>query len=257
MSGFYATIARYYDAENADKTDDLMFYSELAEQHGAPILDVGCGTGRVVFHLAQEGYVTHGIDSEYDMLERAKIKLSAYAHARDKLTFYHGDVLTYDMDSDKHFKMVLLSYNALMHFHSQDEQLALLRRLREWVAPDGVLVVDLPNAGEAFASPDTDAVTLERTFIEPDSGNRVMQQSVSYLDRAQQLMDVTWIYDELTEEGVVIRTVAPVIFRYIFYAELTLLLKHTGFDVDAVYGDYEGGAFENGCERLIVVAKPI
>ncbi len=255
MSGFYATIARYYDAENADKTDDLVFYSELAEEYGAPILDVGCGTGRVVFHLAQEGYLTHGIDSEYDMLERAKLKLNAFAHARDKMMFYQGDVLTYDLD--KQFKLILLSYNALMHFHSQDEQLALLRRLRGWMAPDGVLVVDLPNAGEMFASPDTDAVTLERTFMEPETGHMVMQQSVSFLDRVQQLMEVTWIYDEVTDEGVVLRTVAPVIFRYIFYSELTLLLKLTGFEVDEAYGDYIGGAFENGCERLIVVAKPI
>jgi SAM-dependent methyltransferase len=254
MSGFYATIARYYDAENADKTDDLIFYAELAEEYGGPILDVGCGTGRVVFHMAQEGHVTHGIDSEYDMLERAKMKLNAFAHARDKLTFYQGDVLTFDID--KKFKMILLSYNALMHFHTQEEQIALLRRLRDWMLPDGVLVIDLPNAGETFASPDTDAITLERTFMEPETGHMVMQQSVSYLDRVQQLMDVTWIYDELTEDGIVIRTVAPVIFRYIFYSELTLLLKHTGFDVDEVYGDYEGGAFENGCERMIVVAKP-
>jgi SAM-dependent methyltransferase len=255
MSGFYATIARYYDAENVDKTDDLIFYAELAAEYGGPILDVGCGTGRIVFHLAQEGYVTHGIDSEYDMLERAKMKLNAFAHARDKMTFYQGDVLTYDID--KKFKMILLSYNALMHFHAQEDQVALLRRLRGWIAPDGILVIDLPNAGETFASPDTDAITLERTFIEPETGHMVMQQSVSFLDRVQQLMDVTWIYDEVTDEGVVIRTVAPVIFRYIFYSELTLLLKLTGFDVHEVSGDYEGGTFENGCERLIVVAKPI
>lgn len=255
MSGFYAVIARYYDAENADKTDDLAFYSELAEERGGPILDVGCGTGRVVFHLAQGGFLTHGIDSEYEMLERAKIKLDVYRHARDKLTFYQGDVLTYDFD--RRFKLLLLSYNALMHFHTQDEQLALLRRLRGLIEPDGVLVVDLPNAGEVFASQDTDAVTLERTFIEPETGHMVMQQSVSYLDRVQQLMEVTWIYDEITEDGVVLRTVAPVIFRYVFYSELLLLLKQTGFEVDAAYGDYARGAFENGCERLVVLAKPV
>lgn len=254
MAGFYATIARYYDAEHTDKTDDLAMYGALAEEYGGPILDVGCGTGRVVFHLAQEGHVIHGIDSEYDMLERAKMKLDVFSHVRDKLMFYHGDVLTYQMD--KRFKMALLSYNALMHFHTQDEQLALLRRLREWMTPDGLLVIDLPNAGEVFASQDTNALTLERTFIEPETGHLVMQQATSYLDRTQQLMQVTWIYDEIDEDGVVHRTVAPVVFRYFFYSEISLLLKQTGFRVEAAYGDTERGEFEDGCERMIVLARP-
>src|SRR5690606_28983950 len=131
-------------------------------------------------HLAQEGYKVHGIDSEYEMLERAKIKLDAFTYVRDKLVFHHGDVLKLDLE--ERFKLVLLSYNSLMHFHTQEEQLALLARLRGWLDDDGLLVIDLPNAGETFATQDSDALTLERTFIDPDSGHMVMQQAVSYLD---------------------------------------------------------------------------
>lgn len=255
MAGFYATIARYYDAEHTDKTDDLAMYSELADEHGSPILDVGCGTGRVMFHLAQEGHKVHGIDSEYNMLQRAKIKLDVMPHVRDKLVFYNGDVLTYEIAEQ--FKLVLLSYNSLMHFHTQDEQLGLLRRLRQLIAPDGLLVIDLPNAGETFATQDSDALTLERTFIDAETGHMVMQQAVSYLDRVQQLMQVTWVYDEITEDGLLMRTVAPVIFRYFFYPEVALLLSQTGFRADSVYGDTDLSPFEDGCERMIVFARPI
>ncbi|MBZ0290962.1 MAG: methyltransferase domain-containing protein [Anaerolineae bacterium] len=251
---FYATIARYYDAEHTDKTDDLVLYSQLAEEYGDPILDIGCGTGRVMFHLAQEGCRVYGIDSEAAMLDRAKIKLDAFPYVRDKLTFIQADVLKYEME--QRFKQVLLSYNSLMHFHDQEEQLALLGKLRQWIAEDGLLVVDLPNAGETFATQDSDAMTLERTFIDPDSGHMVMQQAVSYLDRVQQLMQVTWFYDEITEDGVVVRTVAPVIFRYFFFPEVKLLLQQSGFKVDEVYGDTEMGPFEDGCERMIIFASP-
>ena len=61
MTNFYATIARYYDSEHSDKTEDLVLYSELAEEFGDPILIVGSGTGRLMLHLAQEGYEVHGI----------------------------------------------------------------------------------------------------------------------------------------------------------------------------------------------------
>lgn len=254
MTGFYTTIARYYDAENDDKTDDLAMYADLGEEYGSPILDIGCGTGRVMLHLAQEGYDVHGIERDATMLERAENKREALPHLKNKLTFYLGDVLKHKLD--KRFKMVLLTYNMLTHFHEQDAQITLLRRMRELVDANGLLVIDVPNAGNVFASDDTDAVTLERTFIDSESGHLVMQQSVSTLDRAEQLLHVTWIYDEVTEDGTVKRTFAPVIFRYFFLSEIRLLLQLTGFEVDEVYGDYEGGEFVDGCERLIVLAKP-
>ncbi len=255
MSGFYATIARYYDAEHTDRTDDLALYSELAEVYGGPVLDVGCGTGRVLFHLAQEGHTVCGIDSEQAMLDRARRKLAAFPHLRERVTMHHGNVLTFETDTN--FNLVLLSYNSLMHFHDQPQQLALLQRLRRWTAPGGALVIDLPNAGETFATQDSSALTLERTFIDSETGHLIMQQAVSYLDRVQQLMHVTWIYDEITGQGTVQRTVAPVVFRYFFYPEVRLLLAHTGFEAVEVYGDAERGPFQDGCERMIVLARPV
>ena len=102
---------------------------------------------------------------------------------------------------------------------------------------------------------DTGAVTLEQTFLEPESGNRVMQHSVSELDRVEQLMSVTWIYDEVGEDGVVRRTVAPVVNRYFFFSEIKLLLKLTGFNDYQVFGDFDYGPFVDGCPRMIVLAK--
>lgn len=255
MPGFYATIARFYDAENIDKTDDLAFYSELADEYGDPVLDVGCGTGRVMLHLAQEGYRVYGIDSEPAMLERAHRKAAMFPHLRDKLTFYQGNVLKYDLQQQ--FKLILLPYNCLTHFHTQDDQLTLLRRLRASIEPGGLLVSDLPNPADTFASPDTDAISLERSFIEPETGHLVMQQAHSLLDRTSQLMHVTWIYDEITEDGAVHRTFAPTIFRYYFYSEVRLLLMNTGFEVVEVYGDTDRSPYEDGCPRMIVLAKPI
>ena len=69
MSAFYTNVARFYDAETSDKTDDLVMYSRLAEESGGPVFDVGCGTGRVMLHLAQEGVEAHGIDDSAPMLE--------------------------------------------------------------------------------------------------------------------------------------------------------------------------------------------
>lgn len=254
MSAFYEVVARYYDAEVGDKVDDLQMYSRLAADYGAPIFDVGCGTGRVLLHLAQEGYAVHGMDDSAAMLERLDNKLSALPHLRDQIRYTQGDILTQDIE--QRYKLVLLTYNALMHFHTQEAQIQLLERLRSITADDGLLVLDLPNAGETFATPDNDALILDRTFMNPDNGHMVMVQSTSYLDRTTQLLQVQWIYDEIDADGVVHRLFAPHILRYFFYAEVKLLLERAGFQVKEVYGSTDDEPFEDGSERMIVLAQP-
>jgi len=250
---FYTTIARYYDAEHQDKTDDLDMYSELAADYDGPIFEIGCGTGRVMLHLASAGYEVHGIDLEPAMLDIGRRQAAEFG-LQDRLQFIQGDILKYT--PDQKYNLILFPYNGLMHFHTADQQLTLLRRLREMLTPEGLLVLDLPNPADSFAAQDTDAMIYEKSFLEPQSGHLVMQYSVSHLDRTEQLFRITWIYDELTGDGTVKRTVAPVTFRYFFQAELRWLLQLTGFTIDALYGSPELDPYEDGCERLIVFAKP-
>ncbi len=251
---FYDTIARFYDAENAEMTDDLPLYEELYARSGGPVLDVGCGTGRVMLHLAQQGARVVGVDRSTEMLARGQRKLDVMRDLRRRVTFVAGDVLTADLPGP--FKLILVPYNGFMHFHTQADQLAALRRFRALLASEGLLVLDLPNAGEAYATQDDNALVLERSFIEPESGHLVMQHSVSTLDRIAQQLRVTWIYDEVLPDGLVRRTVAPLVLRYVFFSEMKLLLAATGLRLVEVYGDYDEAPFEEGCPRMIVVAGP-
>jgi SAM-dependent methyltransferase len=254
VAGFYASVARYYDAENTDKNDDIPFYLEVAQETDGPIVDVGSGTGRVMFPLARAGYDVHGIDNEPAMLDRARSLLDEEPGLRSKLHFHLGDAKTYQMPVK--FGLTLVPYNGLMHFLDQDSQIAVLRNLRSWTRDDGALVLDLPNAGDVYATEDTDSIIFERTFMEPETGHLVMQQSVSTLDRTMQLLDVTWIYDEVGADGSLKRTFAPLRLYYYFYSEIRLLLALTGWEIETVFGDLDGSDFEDGAPRMVVVARP-
>lgn len=252
---FYATIARYYDAEHQDKLDDLQMYSRLANEYGTPIFEVASGSGRVMFHLAQQGYQIDGIDIEPAMVDRAKQRLAQLPHIADKMTFYLADMLTFE--TDKRYKLVIAPYGALLHFHEQEKHLEVLRRLRRLISDDGVLVLDLPNPAEAYGTPDHDLVMLDKTYVDPETGHLIMQSSVTRLDRNEQLLNVMWMYDEIMDDGTVKRTFAPVVYRYFFYYEMRLLLKLTGFEVQTVYGTADGTPFQKGCPRMIILARPV
>jgi SAM-dependent methyltransferase len=252
MSGFYATIARYYDSEHYDKDEDLDFYRDLSDEYGSRVLIIGAGTGRIAVELAIYGCHVVGVDNEPAMLERARHKLDgAPADIRARLQFVQGDALKLAVEGQ--FQLVIIPYNTLMHFHEYEAYFGLLERCRGWVAKGGALVIDLPNAGESFAAQDTGAVTLERMFLERETGHLIMQHSVATLDRVTQMMQVTWIYDEVQADHTVKRTIAPVINRYFFYPELKLLLERAGFTVAGVHGDFDRSDYEDGCPRMLVV----
>lgn len=252
MSSFYTSVARYYDAENSDKTDDLAMYSRLAAHTSGGILDVGCGTGRVLIHLARAGHRVHGIENDRAMLERLEHKLDLSPELRQLVSYENADVLAQRWSRE--FGLILLTYNLLMHFHELEEQVALLQTLRACLAAEGRLVIDLPNAGPAFAAEDSDALNVERSFLDPASGHLVLLQSVSYIDRATQLLHVEWIYDEMDGEGMVRRRIVPHRLRYFFLPELRLLLERCGFVVHSAQGDTEGAPYDAASERMIVHA---
>jgi SAM-dependent methyltransferase len=252
---FYDTVARFYDAENAELTEDLALYSELARETGEPVLDLGCGTGRVVLHLAQEGRRVVGLDYSEAMLARGQRKLDVMPDLKSRVTLVHGDAL--DPRLPCCFKLVLVLFNTFLHFSEQADQLAVLHRCHDLMDDDGLLVLDLPNAGEVYATQDDGALVLERMFTEPESGHLVMQHSVSTLDRAAQQLHVTWVYDEMAEDGTVHRTLAPVVLRYVFPGEMDLMLAAARLRRVQAYGDYTREPFADGSPRMIVLAEKV
>ncbi len=253
MAYFYDVIARYYDPENDDVTADLALYSELADEADGLILDVGVGTGRVMFHLAGEGHTVHGIDKAPEMLARARRRMAARPDLRERCTLIEGDILSDPLPAK--YGLIILPYNTFMHLNEDGQQLATLRKLAGLLEEGGQIILDIPNAGEQFATQDDGALVLERTFTEPESGNTVMQQSVSRIDRTAQLQYITWIYDEIDAAGAVRRTLAPQVLRYVFPYEMELMLGLANLKRVERYGDYDGSPFEGECPRMIVIAQ--
>jgi SAM-dependent methyltransferase len=248
----YARLAAYYDIENADLVDDLPAYAALADRFGGPILDVGCGTGRVTFHLAQHGLRVVGVDLSPSMLKRACERAAHHDLDPARLEWVEADVTQLALDED--FGLAVFAYNGFMHLLTQADQIAALARIRAHLKPGGGLALDLPNPVEMFQADDVSSLVVERMFADPTTGATVIQQSLASLDRATQIMHLTWVYDSVDADGMLRRDMVPLRLRYTLAPEMRLLLDRAGLQVEGLYGDYDLNPYEEESPRLFVVA---
>jgi SAM-dependent methyltransferase len=243
----YGKLGRFYDLEHADLTADLVFYLHFARQAGGPVLEVGCGTGRLMLPLVEAGIDVTGVDPSPAMLSVARKKL------RSQAPLIEGDMRTVALP--RRYALIIVSINTFMHLLTTTDQLDALVNLARHLSLGGRLIIDLP-AGDELAHQDPDGrLTLEQTFLDPDTGHRVMKLVASRIDWATQRQDITYVYDELLDGGGVRRTVVPMTLRHVFRYELLLLLDRAGYSLETLYGDYDLSPYGEGGPRMIAVAR--
>lgn len=243
----YEKLARFYDLDHAHLTADLIFYSHLARQAAGPVLEVGCGSGRLLQPLLEAEVEVTGIDTSPAMLALARRRVG------DRALLIEGDMRTVTLPG--RYALIIISINTFMHLQTTSDQLATLTNLRRYLAADGQLVIDLP-AGDELAHQDPNAcLMLEKTFLDPVTGYQVIKLVSSQVDWIRQRQEVTYVYDELLENGVR-RTVVPMTLRYVFRYELILLLEKAGYSLVTLYGDYDMSPYnDGGGPRMIALAQ--
>ena len=273
----YSLLSRFYDFENADFIEDLDFWVQLARDSGGPVLELGCGSGRVTQQIARAGITIVGLDNSEEMLELARKKISRKPDLVSRTALINGDMTDFDLfgqtrrsaptygrtDVSAPFQLIIVPFNTFMHLTAQVDQLSLLTCARKHLNPGGQLVLDLTNPAPAYADPPTESLTLERTFQANSDGyggrapHTIQQFSTIRLDRLDQIAHIIYHYDALAENGLVKRTLIPITLRYTFPAEMSLLLAQTGFKLVHLYGDYAENPLDDDHERMIVIAAAV
>jgi SAM-dependent methyltransferase len=245
-------FARFYDWDTGAETDDLDFYRNLFARTGGPVLEVGCGTGRVLLPLAQAGARLTGLDISAQMLAVARTKLKA-AGLANRVDLVEGDARTFDLPT--RFRMCFIALNTFMHMTTPEMQEAVLRRIREHLVPGGLLVLDLFNPHPDLLD-DADG-RLVHDFTRPGPGEGAVSTRFhsQRVDPARQILEITFFYDEQGADGLLRRTVAPFDLYYFTRREIELLLTTCGYVVENSYGSYDLDAYWAGSPKLIVVAR--
>jgi SAM-dependent methyltransferase len=251
MDDFDAYV-RFYDLDYGERDDDLLMIEQFASRCGSPILELACGTGRVLLPLAHAGYQVTGVDISPAMLAVARGKVAAEG-LEDHVTLIEQDMRHLHLDG--RFNLAFVAVNSFLHLPTTDDQLLALCSIRQHLNPGGILLLDLfhPDLNRLLDA--EGRLFLEKTMTDPETGHRLMKFYTRQVDLGRQVLDVTFIVDEVDGQGQVRRTLFPFSMRYLFRAELELLLRHAGFKVEAIYGSYDLDEFGSDSDKMIAVAR--
>ena len=109
MSSYGDTWADIYDSVHT-LTEDIPFWIEEAQASGGPVLDLGCGTGRVAIPIAQAGVQVVGLDSSAEMLKLARAKARRLGLSAEALRFVRGDMRSFSQG--QRFPLVIIPFRS-------------------------------------------------------------------------------------------------------------------------------------------------
>ncbi len=249
----YDQIAAYYDLEHRSFTEDIDLYLQFVEAAGDPVLELGCGTGRILRGIAEAGFQVTGLDTSKPMLNAARTSLQ-HDGVIDRVKLIEGDFTRPGMLPAETFGVAIIGLDSLLHATTQEQQLAALLTAWQALDPRGQLIVDVLHATPARLTAMDGGLTFNGTWDMGD-GSRLDKLVSQVIEPSEQLIQSEIWYEVTASSGSVNRTRTGFTQRWLGTGELLLMLKLTGFQDWRVYGSYELDPLDPFSDRLIVAAE--
>ncbi len=233
----------FYDSAYHERLSDVDFYLKTAKKYGKDgVLEIGCGTGRVLIEIAKKGIPIDGLDPNKRRIDICKKKVSSLvADVRQNISLSVCTIQDYK--TDKKYSLITMPFRVFQHILTPEEQERVLNVTKKLLTKDGVLVIDIFNPNiKMLASERYKKEFGASHYTTPDGLKFVRKDRISDRDYFRQLQFCEEIY-EYDLNGKHEKIVSKYITRYTFKAELDHLLKNTGYEVLKTYGDFEGHPF--------------
>lgn len=245
LPSIYADPIHYDVLAQMTAPNDVPFYLELLERHGGPVLELGCGTGRVLLALAREGVEAYGVELAAPMLELAHQKAEAEELG---VTLALGDLRSFSLD--RTFPLVLLPYNVLNHMLDDDSLVRCLESAKKHMDGESRLVIDTFHPSPGYlASPPPRRFLLR--YVDPYTAVETRLFEDNAYDPATQINRITWRYEVGGED---VRT-EELSMRIFFPRELDLALRLSGLAIEQKLGDYDGRPFGSDTSKQLFVCR--
>lgn len=244
--------ARFYDWIYEGITEDIPFYLAAAREHGSPVLELACGTGRITIPLAREGFEVIGLDLSAEMLRIAREKLSKERpEVSARVRLIEADVS--DFALDEIVNLAFIPASSLFHLHTDEQRSSCLSCIGRHLKPGGGVIVDLTPA-ERMANQTVGETQEFRRSVSPLTGLLTRELGKLSIDREAQRVTVEHTYVEQLPDESEKRYVFVDGYTWLTEDQMRGLLAEAGFVNVEVFGDYEREPFTRASERMIFVA---
>jgi len=243
--------APFYDWENARTMGraDVPFWVDLARRCGGPVLELGCGTGRVLVPVARAGIPVVGIDRSSPMLARAHARIR-----RGKLGgtawVVRGDIRALPFGR-RCFPLVMAPYGILQSLVTDADLQAALDAVARVLPKGGRLGIDLVPDLPAW---DEYERQLRLHGPRGRSGGSIMLVETVRQDRRRRLTIFDQEYVERRATAARRRRFS-LVFRTLSIRQMSRRLEKSGFVVTAVLGDYDGRPWDRRAEVWVILAE--
>ncbi|HET6203523.1 MAG TPA: class I SAM-dependent methyltransferase [Planctomycetota bacterium] len=227
------------------------FYLRLARDARGPVLELGCGTGRVLLPCLEAGIDVEGLDLYPPMLERLKAKARAKGlQAR----VFEGDMRGFHLP--RRYALVAIPCNGFAHCLTAAEELSCLRVCREHLRPGGTLAFDSFSAGPKFLSQPEGNRVLEHEAPDARTGGRVRLWDNRSFDRAARIQRSRMEVEEIDASGNVGAVhVWESVTRWTTRDDLEPLLAEAGFPRVEILGDFDRAPFEEDGAMVVLATR--
>jgi len=244
-------VAAFYDYTLPYQSrPDVAFYVDMARTYGGPVLELGCGTGRVLIP-------TVGLDFSEHMLSRCRERLSRQPEeVQAQVSLTQGDMRAFELG--RRFSLITIPFRPFQHIIETSDQIDCLNAIHRHLKPDGRLVFDLFNPSIQFLA---DEKAYNEAGDEPGvdlPDGRIMRRRIRIAarDYYKQISDCELIYYITHPDGREERLVHEFPMRYLFRYEAEHLLVRCGFEIEALYAGFDRSPFgSKNPGELIFVAK--
>jgi SAM-dependent methyltransferase len=241
--------AQLYDFEYRRRRVDVNFYRGVASEVGREfIVELGCGTGRLLVPLLRDGRRVLGVDRSSTMLAAAAARVARTGRRAANGVLVRADFRSVGLAPAA--KLVLCPFNTLQHVYTRDDLEQFLARVRGALASDGRFVFDVMNPDLDWLARDRARRWARTKFRHPKTGARLAYSTNHTYDRATQINHISIYYENLDAGG---EEEVRLTHRMYFPAELEGLLHYNGFRLLDRYGDFGYGPLESDSEQQVCV----
>jgi SAM-dependent methyltransferase len=237
-----------YNIHHSLQSNDLPFWEALARNRGEPVLELGCGTGRVLLKLAEDGYRVFGLDNDMQMLVYLQSRIRA--GLRVSPAVFLADMTAFHLD--RQFPLILMPCNTLST-HSRSGRLSTLKLVQKHLSTGGLFAASLPNPTALAELDPSGESEVEDVFLLPNTGTPVQVSSRWEKEGDQFLLQ--WIYDLLEPDGRIqrfqiqtVHSLDPVSFYLSDFSK-------AGLTVIELLGGTDNSPYEEGSDELLILAE--